>query len=98
MVLATHRVAPSESDQCSNLYLRGLSAVTRTSPLTPDEISARARFAAVSAMVKERKADLSKISTDQAAFLAQKDAPNGKKTMKAYYWLICGDEYDEAQG
>ena len=31
-----------------------------------------------------RSKDLMKISADQAAFAAQKDAPNGKKTMKAF--------------
>ena len=96
MVLATHRVAPSESTQCSNLYLRGLSAVTRTSTPSANELEARTRFATVAGMVKTRSKDLSKISDDQAAFAAQKDQPNGKKTMLAYYWKVCGDEYDEA--
>ena len=27
--------------------------------------------------------------------LAQKNDPDGAKTMKAYYWKICGAEYDE---
>ena len=40
--------------------------------------------------------DLTKIAADQANFMAQKDLPNGKKTLKAYYWLICGDAYDES--
>ena len=96
MVLATHRVAPSESTQCSNLYLRGLSAVTRTTAPGANELEARTRFATVAGMVKTRSKDLSKISDDQAAFAAQKDSPNGKKTMLAYYWKVCGDEYDEA--
>ena len=33
-------------------------------------------------------------SSDQAAFLAQKDSANGKKTMKSYLWSVCGDQYD----
>ena len=59
------------------------------------EMDARDRFAAVAAAIKVRKEDLQKISQDQAAFLAQKDSPNGKKTMKAFYWKVCGDAYDE---
>ena len=97
MVLATHRTAPSESGHCSNLYLRGLSAITRSTPVTQNELDARTRFATVAAMIKERKADLTKIASDQAAFVAQKDQPGGKTTMKAYYWKICGDAYDEEQ-
>ena len=40
------------------------------------------------------KIDLSKIVTDQEAFLAQKDTATGAKTMKAYLWRVCGEEYD----
>ena len=95
MVLATHRVAPSESTQCSNLYLRGISAVTRTTPLSSNEMAARARFSAVSAAVKARAKSLSTLSTDQAAYVAQKDLANGKKTFRAYLWMVCGAEYDQ---
>ena len=63
-----------------------------------NELKARERFAAVAAMVKARKSDLSKIATDQAAYIAQKDTANGKKTMKAYLWKVCGQEYDQSQG
>ena len=49
-------------------------------------------------MVIERKEDLTKVTTDQAAFLAQKDSANGKKTMKAYLWYVCGQEYDQQNG
>ena len=98
MVLATHRVAPTQNTDCSRLYIRGLSSVTRTTPLTSKEVGIRSRFAAVSRAVAERKEDLSKLSADQAAFLAQKDEPNGKKTMLAYYWYICGQEYDQQNG
>ena len=94
MVLATHRVAPSESTACSRLYIRGLSAVTRTTQPTTKELQVRARFAAVRAMVAERADDLSHISSDQAAFIAQKDTAGGKTTMRAYLWMVCGAEYD----
>ena len=95
MVLATHRVAPTTSKDCSRVYIRGLASVTRTTPVKSTEIQARSRFAAVAALVNTRKSDVSKIASDQAAFLAQKDQPGGKKTMKAYLWMICGDQYDQ---
>ena len=64
-----------------------------TQPSTK-ELKARERFTAVAAMVRARKIDLSKIVTDQEAFLAQKDSATGAKTMKAYLWRVCGEEYD----
>ena len=94
MLLGTHRVAPTESNQCNRLYLR--KKTVRTTPITPDEAAARLRFSTVAAMVKQRKGDLTKIAADQQAFIAQKDLADGKKTLKAYYWKICGDAYDES--
>ena len=94
MLLATHRVAATTSNQCNRLYLR--TKVERSTPLTSNELDARARFAAVAAAVKARKSDLNKITTDQQNFAAQKDQAGGKKTMKAYLWKVCGDEYDVA--
>ena len=94
MVLATHRVAPTTNPDCSRLYIRGLSSITRTTPVTSKETQIRTRFAAVAAAVAARAQDLSKISADQAAFAAQKDQPNGKKTMKAYLWSLEKAAYD----
>ena len=94
MILATHRVAETTSTKCSNLYLRGLSSVTRSTPVRADEAANRTRFAAVSAAVAVRAKDLSKISADQAAFDAQKDLPRGKKTMKSYLWSLEAAAYD----
>ena len=94
MVLATHRVAPTTSPDCSRLYIRGLSAVSRSTQPTSKELAVRARFAAVRAMVAERADDLSHISSDQAAFIAQKDTAGGKTTMRAYLWMVCGAAYD----
>ena len=98
MLLATHRVAATTNPNCQRLYIRGLSSVTRTTPVTTKEVNIRNRFRAVAAMVLERKEDLTKVTTDQAAFLAQKDSANGKKTMKAYLWMVCGQEYDQQNG
>ena len=92
MLLGTHRVAPTESDKCNRLYLR--KKTKRATQPTTKELQVRARFAAVRAMVAERADDLSHISSDQAAFIAQKDTAGGKTTMRAYLWYICGAEYD----
>ena len=40
--------------------------------------------------------DLSKVDADQAAFIAQKDQANGKKTMNAYLWSLETATYDAA--
>ncbi len=53
------------------------------------------RFAAVSAAVATRAKDLNKMTTDQAAFIAQKDTPGGLKTMKKYLWSLELAAYDE---
>ena len=92
MLLGTHRIAATESPDCNRLYLR--KKVKRSTPLSSNELDARARFAAVAAAVKARKSDLNKITTDQQNFAAQKDQAGGKKTMKAYLWKICGEAYD----
>ena len=95
MVLATHRVAPTQNPNCSRLYLRGLNSISRSTPVTTEETRIRNRFSAVAAAVSARAKDLMKISADQAAFAAQKDAPNGKKTMKAFLWKLEKEAYDE---
>ena len=94
MLLATHRVAATTNNKCNRLYLR--TPQKRTTPLSPRELQIRARFTSVSAMIAARKEDLSKITDDQIACAAQKDQPGGKKTMLAWYWKICGAEYDES--
>ena len=95
MLLATHRMAATTSTHCNRLYLRAVSV--RTTPLKPKEVSIRQRFQAVRAMVAARKEDLTKVTQDQIDFLAQKDLANGKKTMNAYLWKVCGHEYDESK-
>ena len=95
MLLATHRVAPTTSTDCNRLYLRGLESVTRKTPLTANELSARTRFTQVRAMVAARRIDLQRIVADQQAFLAQKDSPNGCKTMTKWFWRVCGEEWEE---
>ena len=99
MVLGTHRTAATtNTGKCNRLYLRGLSSVTRSTPFSADEIAQHARFGAVAAAVAARRKDLTKISADNAAFKAQKDTPNGKKTMRAYLWSLEQAEYDANNG
>ena len=94
MLLATHRVAATTSNQCNRLYLR--TKVERSTPLSSKELDVRARFAAVAAAVKARKSNLNSITQDQINFEAQKNTAEGKKTMRAYLWKVCGDIYDAA--
>ena len=94
MLLGTHRVAATENPNCNRLYMR--KKVQRSTAPGEDELWARNRFTAVAAMVKTRRKDLSHIASDLAAFEAQKNTAGGKKTMKAYLWKICGEEYDQA--
>ena len=93
-LIGTHRTAATQNPNCTRLYIRKGSSYERTSPLTSKELDARARFTAVAAAVKARKEDLSQITQDQINFASQKDQPDGKKTMRAYLWKICGEKYD----
>ena len=92
-LLATHRVAPTTNPVCTRLYAVG--EYNRSTVPGQDELDARAKFAAVSRAVAARRQNLATIATDQAAFVAQKDNPDGKKTFTAYLWSICGAEYDQ---
>ena len=96
MVLATHRKAPTTSPDCSRVYLRDLKSVTRTTPVTAKETGIRTKFAAVSAAVNTRLNDPNKQAADEAAFKAQKDTANGKKTMRSYLWSLEATAYDQA--
>ena len=92
MLLGTHRTAATTNPNCNRIYIR--KKTKRSTPVTNDERAARLRFATVSRAVNARMKDLSKITADQAAFMAQRDTAAGKKTMKSYYWYICGLEWD----
>ena len=97
-LIGTHRTAPTENPNCTSLYVREADTYKRTSQPSNKELAARARFTAVSAAIKARKADLMSVTEDEAAFLAQKNLPGGKKTLKAWYWMVCGNEYDQEHG
>ena len=93
-LIGTHRTAATENPDCTRLYIRKGTSYERVTPLSNKEQDARARFSAVAAAVKARKEDLNSITQDQLNFAAQKDTAGCKKTMKAYLWKVCGDEYD----
>lgn len=93
MLLATHRVAATENPNCNRLYLR--KKVERSTSPGANELFARVRFAVVAQAVSTRAKDLSKITQDQMAFIAQKDLAGGKKTLKAWYWMVEGAAYDQ---
>ena len=94
----THREAATTNPNCQRVYVKAADAYNRTTPVKPAEIQVRTKFSAVSRAVAARKQDVSKITSDQAAFNAQKDQPGGKKTLTAYLWMVCGDAYDQNQG
>ena len=93
-VVSQHRVAATQNPMCNRAYTPNGDTYERTTPLTSKELDARARFTAVAAAVKARKEDLSQITQDQINFASQKDQPDGKKTMRAYLWKVCGEKYD----
>ena len=93
-LVATHRSAPTQNPDCQRLYTFDADRYKRSTPASTNEVAKRNRFASVRAAVAARSKDLMKISADQAAFAAQKDLPNGKTTMNAYLWKVCGEEYD----
>ena len=97
-LVATHRVAPSANPNCQRVYSFEADRYERSTQPTSKELAVRARFTAVAAAIKTRKADLMRVAEDEAAFMAQKNLPGGKKTLKAWYWMVCGNEYDQEHG
>ena len=96
VLLATHRVAATTNPNCTRVYMVG--EYNRSTDPSAKELKIRSRFTEVGNAVRLRAKDLMQINADQAAFLAQRDLPDGKKTMKAYLWKVCGDAYDEQHG
>ena len=96
MVLTTHRKAPTTSKDCSRVYLRGLSSVSRSTQPTAKEQTVRTKFAAVSTAVNTRLRDTSRQAADLEAFKAQKDTANGKTTMRSFLWSLESAAYDAA--
>ena len=93
-LIGTHRTAATTNPNCTRIYLRKADSYERSTPVTTNEVKQRNRFSAVAAAVAARAKDLSKISADQMAFAAQKDHPDGVKTMKAFLWKLEKEAYD----
>ena len=94
-LLAVHREAATTNPNCQRVYSFDADRYKRSTLPGAKELAARARFIAVAAAVKARSKNLSLMTSDQQAFLDQKDTAGGKKTLKSYYWFICGQEYDQ---
>ena len=93
-LVAVHRTAATTNPNCQRVYSFDADRYKRNTPLSATDLWVRNRFRAVAAAVKARQEDLSKVDADQAAFIAQKDLANGKKTMKSYLWSLEGATYD----
>ena len=91
MLLATHRKAATTSTDCNRLYLRGIQSVTRSTPYSQEELAAQTLFSRISKAVALRRKNVELMVTDQQAFQAQKDNPNGYKTIKQYLWHVVAD-------
>ena len=97
-LVMTHRSAASTNPNCQRIYSFAADRYERSTKPKAKELAARSRFTEVAAAVRTRSKDLMQIAADQAAFLAQKDTAGGIKTMKAWYWSVCGAEYDQQHG
>ena len=97
-LVMTHRSAASTNPNCQRIYSFSADRYDRSTKPKARELAARSRFTEVAAAVRTRSKDLMQISSDQANFLAQRDTAGGKKTMRAYLWYICGQEYDQQHG
>ena len=86
MLLGTHRVAETTSKNCNRLYIR--KKVERSTMPKADELARRLLFKNRQAWVVDRSQNLSTLTQDQAAYLAQKDEPDGAKTWKKYLWKL----------
>ena len=97
-LIGTHRTAATQNPDCTRLYVREAETYKRTTSPSSAELAARARFTAISQAIKTRKADLMRITDDEAAFIAQKNLAGGKQTLKAWYWMVEGQAYDQEHG
>ena len=98
-LIGTHRVAETTNPNCTNLYIREADTYkNRQTAPSADELAAREKFATVSAAVATRAKDLTKMAADKAAFIAQKDIPGGRKTMKSFLWKLELQAYDQSNG
>jgi len=93
-LVATHRTAATSNPNCQRVYSFDADRYKRSTPVSQNELAARARFKAVRQAVYDRAHSLSTITADQAAFAEQVNTAEGRKTFNAYLWSVCGAEYD----
>ena len=93
-LIGTHREAATTNPNCTRAYVKGADAYKRSTPVTADELAQRLRFKTVARAVAARAKNLQSVQEDSVNFNAQKDEPNGKKTMKAYLWSLELESYD----
>ena len=86
MLLGTHRVAETTNNKCNRLYIR--KPVKRSTVVGTDELQRRLLFKNRQQWVTDRAQNMSTLTSDQAAYIAQKDEPNGAKTWKKYLWKL----------
>ena len=93
-LIGTHREAATTNPNCTRAYVKDADAYKRSTPVTADELAQRLRFKTVARAVAARAKNLQSVQEDRVNFNAQKDEPNGKKTMKAYLWSLELESYD----
>ena len=98
MVLCTHRKAATTNPNCSRIYLRGLTSITRSTPVTAEETAHRSKFGEICAAVAARRKDLGKITQDNVNFKAQKDEAGGYKTMRSYLFHLEKVAFEQTNG
>jgi len=93
-LVMTHRTAATTNPNCQRIYSFAADRYERSTLPSADELAARQRFTAVQEAVRLRAKDLTHMTQDQEDFMDQRNLANGKRTMKAYLWKVCGDAYD----
>ena len=87
-LVMTHRVAESTNPNCQRIYSFAPDRYKRSTPPSANELNIRSLFKQRAQWVADRKQDLTHVTSDQQAFRAQKDQPNGKKTLRSYLWSL----------
>ena len=95
-VMNTHRKAETTNPNCQRAYSWDIDRYKRTTPVSRDELAKRERFTAVSRAVANRAQNLSTLTQDQEAYIAQKNQPGGLKSFKKYLWSLELATYDAA--
>ena len=87
-LVMTHRTAETTNPNCQRIYTFDADRYKRSTPVLAEELARRTLFKNRAAWVVERSHSLQNVTSDQAAFIAQKDQPGGYKTLKSYLWSL----------